>query len=122
MPIRNIAWTAEEDERLVGLRRRGESAKAIAALLNRTVKSVQARIADRGIKRDGTVCAALAAERRRKSRAAVRAWQLAHRATPVAAKPQPEPWQFPPPDTRDMTAFLCGDPLPGRSALDRRAA
>lgn len=26
-----------------------------------------------------------------------------------------------PPDTRDLTGVLCGDPLPGRSALDRRA-
>lgn len=26
-----------------------------------------------------------------------------------------------PDDTRDLTARLCGDPLPGRSALDRRA-
>lgn len=26
-----------------------------------------------------------------------------------------------PSDTRDLTARLCGDPLPGRSALDRRA-
>lgn len=25
-----------------------------------------------------------------------------------------------PPDTRDLTARICGDPLPGRSALDRR--
>lgn len=25
-----------------------------------------------------------------------------------------------PRDTRDLTAQLCGDPLPGRSALDRR--
>lgn len=25
-----------------------------------------------------------------------------------------------PDDTRDLTAFLMGDPLPGRSALDRR--
>lgn len=25
-----------------------------------------------------------------------------------------------PPDTRDLTARFCGDPLPGRSALDRR--
>jgi hypothetical protein len=24
-----------------------------------------------------------------------------------------------PPDTRDLTAKICGDPLPGRSALDR---
>jgi transposase len=23
-----------------------------------------------------------------------------------------------PPDTRDLTALICGDPLPGRSALD----
>lgn len=26
-----------------------------------------------------------------------------------------------PRDTRDLTARLCGDPLPGRSALDQRA-
>lgn len=26
-----------------------------------------------------------------------------------------------PPDTRNRTARLCGDPLPGRSALDRRS-
>lgn len=26
-----------------------------------------------------------------------------------------------PADTRDLTARICGDPLPGRSALDRRA-
>ena len=25
-----------------------------------------------------------------------------------------------PPDTRDLTGVLCGDPLPGRSALARR--
>lgn len=25
-------------------------------------------------------------------------------------------------DTRDLTAAFCGDPLPGRSALDRRRA
>lgn len=25
-------------------------------------------------------------------------------------------------DTRDLTALICGDPLPGRSALDRRPA
>lgn len=31
----------------------------------------------------------------------------------------PEP---PPEDTRTLTARLCGDPLPGRSALDRRQA
>lgn len=27
-----------------------------------------------------------------------------------------------PNDTRDLTARICGDPLPGRSALDRRNA
>ena len=27
-----------------------------------------------------------------------------------------------PEDTRDLTARLCGDPLPGRSALDQRRA
>ena len=27
-----------------------------------------------------------------------------------------------PPDTRDLTAQVFGDPLPGRSALDRRTA
>lgn len=27
-----------------------------------------------------------------------------------------------PPDTRDFTARLCGDPRPGRSALDQRQA
>lgn len=26
-----------------------------------------------------------------------------------------------PPDTRNLTARICGDPLPGRSALDMRA-
>lgn len=26
-----------------------------------------------------------------------------------------------PPDTRSLTARICGDPIPGRSALDRRA-
>lgn len=30
-------------------------------------------------------------------------------------------WREIPPDTRDLTARLCGDPLPGRRALDRRA-
>lgn len=25
-----------------------------------------------------------------------------------------------PRDTRDLTAFICGDPLPGRRAIDRR--
>lgn len=25
-----------------------------------------------------------------------------------------------PEDTRDLTAFLCGDPLPGRRAIDQR--
>jgi len=27
-----------------------------------------------------------------------------------------------PADTRDLTSFICGDPLPGRSALDRSAS
>lgn len=27
-----------------------------------------------------------------------------------------------PADTRDLTARFCGDPLPGRSALDQRSA
>lgn len=27
-----------------------------------------------------------------------------------------------PPDRRDLTSRFCGDPLPGRSALDRRRA
>lgn len=27
-----------------------------------------------------------------------------------------------PNDTRDLTARICGDPIPGRSALDRRAS
>ena len=26
-----------------------------------------------------------------------------------------------PPDTRGLTAKICGDPMPGRSALDRKA-
>jgi hypothetical protein len=29
---------------------------------------------------------------------------------------------FMPSDTRNLTARVCGDPLPGRSALDRRSA
>jgi acyl-CoA synthetase (AMP-forming)/AMP-acid ligase II len=29
---------------------------------------------------------------------------------------------LPPPDTRDLTARFCGDPLPGRSALDQRGS
>lgn len=29
-------------------------------------------------------------------------------------------WSEIPPDTRDMTGTLCGDPLPGRSALDKQ--
>ena len=27
-----------------------------------------------------------------------------------------------PQDTRDLTARICGDPLPGRRAIDRRSA
>jgi hypothetical protein len=30
--------------------------------------------------------------------------------------------EWPPPDTRDLTARICGDPLPGRSFLDRMKA
>ena len=29
-------------------------------------------------------------------------------------------WRDLPPDTRGLTARICGDPLPGRSALDKR--
>lgn len=49
-----------------------------------------------------------------------------------SAKPEPEPERVTidewrrllreiPKDTRDLTARICGDPLPGRSELDRRA-
>lgn len=40
-----------------------------------------------------------------------------YRAQMGYAKPVKNP---PPPDTRDFTARFCGDPLPGRSALDQR--
>lgn len=37
-----------------------------------------------------------------------------------APKPKRGPIVPIPEDTRDLTARFCGDPLPGRSALDRR--
>lgn len=50
-----------------------------------------------------------------------------HSAESATSRPLPDnaPKRGPifpiPEDTRDLTARFCGDPMPGRSALDRRA-
>jgi hypothetical protein len=51
-------------------------------------------------------------------------WERSHTAGFARFRPTPAELRALaraiPPDTRDVTARLCGDPLPGRSALDRR--
>lgn len=44
-----------------------------------------------------------------------------HRVLPEARLTAAEVLARIPPDTRDLTGRLLGDPLPGRSALDKRA-
>lgn len=61
-------------------------------------------------------------EKRKMSQRARCAALKGHRSNHRIEEPREILGELPPPDTRDLTARLLGDPLPGRSYLDRMRA
>lgn len=61
--------------------------------------------------------------RKRKELVGIKHWGI---VPVIYKKPDPEELRARyaeiPQDTRDLTAVICGDPLPGRRAIDRRQA
>ena len=101
------AWTAEQESRLCELAGQGLSWAAIGAALDRTADACHRRYYQlRG------PCSGSRAHYA-PSLVSSRARQLAA-ATAAQARLKADEAE------RSLTAILCGDPLPGRSALDQR--
>lgn len=102
------AWTPEEDARLLALRQQGMTWDTIAAALpGRTVHGCQSRaysLSERGASGIGKERSNFGVPAQERRCAIARA--LAARDAAAMAP-------------RTLTAMICGDPLPGRSALDQ---
>lgn len=92
-------WTPDEDARLREMRTAGHSVEDIAEALGRSTRNIRER------------CRALRFGKGGK------AWRKP--PTNLVREEERNP-VWPPQDTRDLTGYLCGDPLPGRSAFDRK--
>lgn len=116
-------WSKEEDDILLRMRKAGATSRDIAATLNgRSPKSVEARL--NYLKR--TPAQREARNARRRLMAGESGRRVLNPENHVATKsPEvpPEVWidrikrAMTP---RSVTAIICGDPIPGYSALDRR--
>lgn len=102
------AWTPQEDARLLALRQQGLTWDTIAAALpGRTVNACTARaysLSERGASGIGKARSSDGVPSQERRSAIARA--LAARDAAAMAP-------------RTLTAMICGDPLPGRSALDQ---
>lgn len=105
---RPSAWTPEEDARLLALRQQGLTWDTIAAALpGRTTHGCQSRAYSlsargaSGVGRERSNFSVPSQERRSAIARAIAARDAAAQAP------------------RTLTAMICGDPLPGRSALDQ---
>lgn len=124
-------WSDVQDDALRSMMAEGLSLAAIAEKLGKTRQAISNRINYCCIRSDGSTDAAERERRHIARREQIRQWRArnpgraqGNRPRARLAEPSPsaaEP-DLPPADTRDLTALLCGDPLPGRSALDRRRA
>lgn len=109
-------WTKEETEAALRMKKEGRSPAEIAETLSRTPSSVISRID----------FVTMPAERRQKVRDRINEYQRSFRAVglvTIHCRPSVDLLEerdrllsLP----RPLTAELMGDPLPGRSALDRR--
>lgn len=94
-----VKWTRDEIAKLRSMRRKKWSRKKIAAALGRTEGSVEGKINDL-------------------DRPMIPAGMPGPRPSQAELSDREKRLDIPP---RDLTAWFFGDPLPGYSALDRRA-
>jgi hypothetical protein len=118
-------WSPDEIQTLARMRREGASDPAIAAALDRTVKSVECKwqylnLSEEGreVRRQGM--------RKRRIAAGIQSKRVG-KDDRIMKMDRPDPMSMQAREIRlsicprDLTALICGDPLPGYSALDRRA-
>ena len=112
-------WNLQEDITLITRRAAGKNENEIGNALSRTAVAVIARLQYHGAKR------IVEAQRVvREGSFGVRYRSKEHRAfvdplacpSIVSEAPKPEPVIAP----QSLTAWICGDPAPGRSALDQQ--
>lgn len=119
-----IFWTKEQDETMARMLAEGAKLPAIAEAIGRTAVAIKCR----------RRYLSLSVEQRSEEN---RAWKAANRPAgsrkSVRGRVAPPADRFLPPGAledaqrrlyapRSLTAVLCGDPAPGRSALDRKLA
>lgn len=141
--MREINWSEADVQRVMDMRAKGITTEAIAEALGKTPKGIYQMIyrRKRGIVRKRTIYAWSeddVAELKRlvalgkttdqiatatgRTAAAVMTKKTMLRAKAARVEP-PEAIKWRPiPQHTNLTAMLMGDPVPGRSALDRRSA
>ncbi len=119
-------WSSDDIHRLVGLRNAGHTMADCAHIMGRSVGSIEGKLEYMGLSIDQRNArrAGLSTRRRREVADTTKRIHFNQKAT-LANRPAPdllaERDRRLALQPRDLTAAFCGDPLPGYSALERRA-
>lgn len=111
-------WSEEETANLAAHKAAGRTDEECAALMGRTLHSIRERRNYVGMNPDGSIDEARGEAHRLKIRGMVNALRK-HGAGRIIEKPGLPKDRYPR-GHDNLTALICGDPAPGRSALDQK--